>query len=187
MAHPRRNRPNPATNAWWARRCEARIASRGGARSRMALLLSPAYKIYVCVFSFNPERSNGRGGGERRTGERSGRMEEELKQRMEFQCAGGSVVVVSSEKIIMSRNQYGTYCTLMCNHNIVMPFSSVPRCFWRHFHNAGYLLTGHTLSAHLAPPLAPPQSPRSILLPCPAAPRSANNLPPPFHVGVYRQ
>ena len=83
-------------------------------------------------------------------------MEEELKQRMEFQCAGGSVVVVSSEKIIMSRNQYGTYCTLMCNHNIVMPFSSVPRCFWRHFHNAGYLLTGHTLSAHLAPPLAPP-------------------------------
>ena len=56
MAHPRRNRPNPATNAWWARRCEARIASRGGARSRMALLLSPAYKIYVCVFSFNPER-----------------------------------------------------------------------------------------------------------------------------------
>jgi hypothetical protein len=57
----------------------------------MALLLSPAYKIYVCVFSFNPEReatAEEAESGERRTGERSGRMEEELKQRMEFQCFG---------------------------------------------------------------------------------------------------
>ena len=56
-------------------------------------------------------------------------MEEELKQRMEFQCAGGSVVVVSSEKIIMSRNQYGTYCTLMCITTLSCHFRLSPVAF----------------------------------------------------------